>query len=125
MDIQYFQILQLYSDSRVVLHINFETGKSNLKSKEKEKLKGIISYLKTNPTQQVEISGHTDDEGTDEFNLSLSENRAKSVKKYFITHGISSKRIVTAGYGLSQPIAGNDTDDGKQENRRVEIKFLK
>ena len=121
---QDFEIIQLYSGSTVVLHINFDTGKHIIKSDEKSKLKGIISYLTEHPEQNIEISGHTDNEGDDEFNNSLSVNRATAVKKYFVSKGIEGSRITTVGYGLSKPIATNDTDEGKLENRRVEIKFI-
>ena len=121
---QDFQILQLYSGSKVVLHINFDTGKSLLKTEEKTKLQGIINYLKDHPEQNVEISGHTDDVGTIEHNLELSDSRAKSVKNYFVSQGIVGSRMTTMGFGKSQPMATNESEAGKQENRRVEIKFI-
>ena len=77
-----------------------------------------------NPHVKIEISGHTDNVGSDSFNQKLSEDRAKSVARYIILKGIPRERIDFVGYGESEPIASNDTSEGRKENRRVEFKIL-
>ncbi|MFN7014845.1 MAG: OmpA family protein, partial [Bacteroidia bacterium] len=77
-----------------------------------------------NSTIKIEISGHTDNVSSDEFNLRLSENRAKAVVEFLVQNGIAKERLTYKGYGKSQPIATNDTEEGRQENRRVEFKII-
>jgi outer membrane protein OmpA-like peptidoglycan-associated protein len=73
---------------------------------------------------RIEISGHTDNRGSAELNQKLSENRAKAVVDYLVAKGINPSRLEYKGYGKDQPIATNDTDAGRQENRRTEFKIL-
>jgi outer membrane protein OmpA-like peptidoglycan-associated protein len=73
---------------------------------------------------QIEIGGHTDNEGSDAHNLTLSQNRAKSVYDYLITNGIESKRLIYKGYGKTMPVASNETPEGRAKNRRTEFKVL-
>jgi OOP family OmpA-OmpF porin len=84
-------------------------------------LNQLLSTLRENPKMKIEIVGHTDSKGSDEYNLSLSERRAKAVVNYLIQKGILAKRLNSKGYGKSKPIASNDTDEGRQQNRRVEF----
>ena len=70
---------------------------------------------------RLEIHGHTDNVGEDEYNMKLSERRASAVVNYLIQNGISSSRLEYKGFGSSKPIASNDTEEGRQENRRVEV----
>ena len=79
----------------------------------------FVEFLKENPTVKVEIQGHTDNIGRDEDNLRLSENRAKSVYEYVIAQGISANRLRYKGYGESNPIASNNTEEGRAKNRRT------
>ena len=88
---------------------------------ELEKLK---EFLTNNPGLKIEISGHTDNTGSHEYNLDLSHNRAKSVYDFLINNNIDSERLEYKGYGETQPINNNDTKDGRAENRRTEIKIL-
>src|SRR5580765_797272 len=82
-----------------------------------------IDTLKRNPSVRVEVDGHTDSVGTDAYNQKLSERRAKGVYDYLIEHGVSDSQITgSKGFGESQPIATNDTAEGRQQNRRVELK---
>jgi len=108
----------------VVMNLLFDTDKFYLKPAEKQKMNGLIAFLKKNNDLKMEISGHTDNEGDEIHNMTLSKNRANSVKKYLVSQGISSFRISTQGFGASQPVSENDSDNGRQENRRVEIKFV-
>ena len=77
-----------------------------------------------NPTLTIEIAGHTDSDGTEAFNQTLSEGRAQSAVDYLINKGISKERLIAKGYGESQPLEENDTMDHKAQNRRVELKIL-
>lgn len=106
-------------------NIFFDFNKSELKPESYPELDRLFNYLKENPDIRVEISGHTDNIGTDEYNLSLSQSRANTVKEYLVSKGIDSERIVSKGYGKTRPVAINDTDEGRQLNRRVEFKIIK
>ena len=81
--------------------------------------------MQKNPTLRIEISGHTDNVGKDDYNMTLSENRAKSVRQWLIDKGINTQRIVAKGYGKTKPIADNSTEEGRQQNRRTEFKIIK
>jgi outer membrane protein OmpA-like peptidoglycan-associated protein len=111
--------------AKVVLqNIYFETGKATLKSESFFSLDRVVELLIDNGTLHIEISGHTDNVGSDKANQKLSEERAKSVVNYLIGKGISSDRLTYKGYGESIPIAPNTTTEGKAQNRRVEFKIL-
>jgi outer membrane protein OmpA-like peptidoglycan-associated protein len=106
-------------------NIFFDTDKSELRKESFLELDGLIIALKENPRIKIEIGGHTDNVGNDDKNLELSVNRAKAVMDYLIKKGITKERLLFKGYGESEPIASNNTEDGKQLNRRVEIKIIK
>jgi outer membrane protein OmpA-like peptidoglycan-associated protein len=80
--------------------------------------------LQENPTLRVEIAGHTDSDGSELYNLRLSQARAQAVVDYLVSRGISPDRLVARGYGESRPVAPNDTPENKQKNRRTELKIL-
>ncbi|MCX7743285.1 MAG: OmpA family protein [Flavobacteriales bacterium] len=103
----------------ILSNIYFDTDKYELKSTSYAELNKLVEVLKANPQYSITISGHTDNVGNKSYNLHLSENRAKAVANYLISKGIEESRITTAGYGNSQPIASNDTEDGRKKNRRV------
>ena len=103
--------------------INFETGKADLKPESNEELDRLVSLLEGNQTIKVEISAHTDDVGNDDSNLKLSEKRAKTVVDYLTTKGIKAERMTAKGYGETQPLGANDTDENKAKNRRVQFKI--
>ena len=106
-------------------NIFFDFNESKLKPESYPELNRLYNYLIENSDIKVEISGHTDNIGTDEYNINLSKARAKTVKDYLVEKGISSSRIVSNGYGKSNPVATNATDEGRQLNRRVEFKIIK
>ena len=83
----------------------------------------VAAYLKRNSDVEVTIDGHTDNVGTEKFNNSLSVKRAEATKKYLVSKGIAANRLVTAGFGFTQPIADNKTAEGRQKNRRIEIRI--
>lgn len=85
----------------------------------------VVKLLNENPAIEIEMSAHTDSKGSDEYNFKLSDNRAKSVRDYIVSKGIAENRISSQGYGETKPVATNDTDDGRQLNRRVEFTILK
>jgi len=106
-------------------NIFFDFGKYELKEESFPELDRIAKILRERPAIEIKISGHTDNIGSDEDNLILSQNRAKSVTDYFISKGIDATRMITQGYGESKPISSNETDEGRQQNRRVEFTILK
>jgi outer membrane protein OmpA-like peptidoglycan-associated protein len=104
------------------LYINFDIGKSTIKSESKKIVDELYAMLKNNPTLKIQIDGHTDNVGSAVSNKTLSEQRAANVKTALVNKGISADRIKTAGYGQDKPVANNSSEDGKAKNRRVEIK---
>ena len=98
----------------------FDVDKYNLRPEAQEILKNLVVVLKEADIKSFEIDGHTDSDASDEYNKTLSDNRAKSVKEFLSSQGVKAN-IITNGYGESKPIASNDTPEGKQKNRRVEI----
>ena len=104
----------------ITLHIEFDFNKAEIKSQYYYDIAKIANILKAYPEKNLELEGHTDSIGTDDYNLKLSEQRAESIKKYLVEKfGIEVSRISTVGYGESMPIDTNDTVEGRQNNRRV------
>jgi OOP family OmpA-OmpF porin len=108
----------------VIQGIEFDRGKETIRAISASTLDGAASILEEYPNLRVLISGHTDTDGSREFNLDLSRRRAESVKAYFVGKGIDATRIETLGAGPDQPIADNKTAAGKQKNRRIEFKLI-
>jgi len=106
-------------------NIFFKTGSSDLLDESIPELKRVSGFLKENPSIIIEIGGHSDNVGNDDYNLKLSEERAKSVARYIILSGVPRDRIEFKGYGETAPVASNDTAEGREQNRRVEFKVLK
>jgi outer membrane protein OmpA-like peptidoglycan-associated protein len=102
----------------------FATGKADLSSDALRSVDKLADFLQKYPNRNVLIEGHTDSVGSDEFNLTLSQKRADSVKETLTSRGIGEGRIATKGYGKKFPVASNDTVAGKQQNRRVEVIVL-
>lgn len=108
--------------AKVVLNnIFFETGKALLTSASRLELDKAVDLMKKNPSMVIEVGGHTDNVGDDNSNMKLSHERAKSVRDYMVTAGIPSARIQSKGYGELNPVATNDTDEGRKTNRRTEF----
>ncbi len=111
--------------AKVILkNIYFETGKSTLKTESHASLDNVVKLLETNPSIRIEISGHTDNVGSLSVNTKLSNNRAKAVVNYLVSKGVAESRLEYKGYAYSQPIAPNNTSEGRAQNRRVEFKVL-
>ncbi len=106
-------------------NVFFDFDKWELRPESYIELKRVVKLLKENPSIEIEMSAHTDSRGSDEYNFKLSDNRARSVMEYIISQGIDPNRISSHGYGETKPVATNDTDEGRQLNRRVEFKILK
>jgi len=109
----------------VLRNINFEFNKATLTPDGRSILDGIAAGLRGQPTMEVEIEGHTDHIGSEAYNLKLSKARAASVRDYLVSQGVQASRLSSQGYGESQPVASNKTDEGRAENRRVEFKVIK
>jgi outer membrane protein OmpA-like peptidoglycan-associated protein len=99
----------------------FDTGRANLSGDAREKLARVTGVLLSHPGLTIQVEGHTDSVGDEDYNQRLSENRADSVRTYLVTQGIPPATVGTAGFGESQPVASNDTVAGRQQNRRVEL----
>lgn len=99
----------------------FDTGSSTLKTGAREKLAKISGIVLAHPGLTLQIEGHTDSVGTDDFNQQLSERRADSVRDYLAEEGVPASTISARGFGKTQPVATNDTPEGRQRNRRVEL----
>lgn len=110
--------------SIVLKNIFFDFDKATLRDESKPELSRLIALLNDVPTMRIEISGHTDNKGSDDYNQRLSESRAKSVVDYLVKNGINAKRLEYKGAGESKPIDTNDTDEGRQNNRRTEFKII-
>lgn len=119
----FLQPIQL-GEKVVLKNIFFEIASYILKDESKVELEKLIAFLNTNPQIKIEVSGHTDNIGDDKYNLTLSENRAKSVIDYLISRGISFERLTYKGYGKDQPITSNETEEGRAQNRRTEFKIM-
>lgn len=109
----------------VMDNIFFELDSYELKDESMAELERLVRFMQNNPDVNIEIGGHTDNQGAPAYNLDLSENRAKTVYNYLVEEGeISSNRISYQGYGEEQPIATNETEEGRAQNRRTEFKIL-
>lgn len=105
-------------------NVLFETGKSILRPESNRALNDLVEILKLKPKMIIEISGHTDNIGSPEANLKLSLERANAVRNYLIQHGIAPTRLTAKGYGDTQPVETNDTDLGRAQNRRTEVRII-
>ena len=108
----------------VLRNIFFDYNKSTLRSESTSELDRVITILKKETGLHIEISGHTDNKGSREYNLQLSKERAKTVVEYLISKGIDASRLEYKGYAFDEPVSDNNTEKGRQLNRRVEFKVL-
>lgn len=116
---------RIESGSNVVLNnIFFEFDSFEIKPESFSEINKVIRFLNENPRLSIEITGHTDNQGSEQYNLQLSRNRAQAVVRYLIDHGISAKRVNFKGAGSSSPIADNTSEAGQRKNRRIEFKIL-
>jgi outer membrane protein OmpA-like peptidoglycan-associated protein len=116
---------------RLTIHVNFDFDKSNIRKADEAELKKAIDFVRKYPGAKVELEGHTDCKGTEEYNQKLSERRAEATRQYLIKEGAVDKEMISAtGYGELRPVAPNKTKEGKDnpegraENRRVEVLII-
>jgi outer membrane protein OmpA-like peptidoglycan-associated protein len=112
----------LSESGRVATHgILFDTGSDNIRAESTPTLKEMVSMLEEHPDLSLTIEGHTDNVGNAQANLALSAKRAEAVKAYLVGKGVSADRLSTKGLGATKPAAPNTTEEGRQQNRRVEL----
>ena len=110
--------------SIVLKNIFFDFDKATIRMESANELDRLIKLLTDNPTLKIELGSHTDNKGSDEYNQKLSQSRSQSVVTYLIGKGILTDRLVAKGYGETIAVATNDTEEGRQENRRTDFKIL-
>ena len=108
----------------VLNNLFFDVDKYELKEMSGSELQKVVRFLKDNPAMRVEIGGHTDNSGSARHNRELSEKRAQSVNAFLVAQGIPQTQLRPKGYGPDQPVASNDTEEGRQQNRRIEFRIL-
>lgn len=108
----------------VLNNVFYDFDKATLRPESSTELDALVQLLKDNGKLRIELGSHTDDKGADDYNLKLSDARAASVVDYLAGKGIAQDRLVAKGYGESAPVASNETDEGRQQNRRTEFKVL-
>ena len=111
-------------NTSILKNVFFDTDSYELLEASVFELDNLVKLLQLNSSLEVEISGHTDNTGTTDYNKTLSENRAKAVYNYLIQKNISKARLTFIGYGENIPIADNNTEEGKAKNRRTEFKVI-
>ncbi len=109
----------------ILKNVFFDTDKADLRPESFSELNKLKLLLTENPTMRIEIRGHTDSQGSEEHNLDLSSRRAKSVLTYLVKNGVGAERLLSKGFGKTMPIDSNDTEQGRQNNRRTEFVILK
>ena len=123
------QTLQAKATSRGTVftlgNVLFATGQAALKSEALHYLYPLAAMMRDDPERTAIIEGYTDNVGSDEANLDLSQRRADAVREFLLRNGVSGERVTARGFGEASPIASNDTSEGRQQNRRVEIVFPK
>ncbi len=102
----------------------FAVNSSSLLAGSYDELNRVANVLKQYPETNIQIAGYTDSSGSEDYNQRLSERRAESVKNALVGMGVTPSRLTTIGYGESKPIASNNTEAGRQQNRRVEIRII-
>ena len=119
--------MQLEQKRIVILDkVFFDYNPATIQAVSYELLDQVANTLKANPDiLLVEVAGHTDSDGNDNFNLELSQRRVEAVLQYLVARGVAPERLVAKGYGESRPVANNRSPDGKAKNRRVEFQILK
>lgn len=103
----------------------FETGSAKLNPSSYKSLDELATFMKRKTTMVIEIAGHTDNVGTEESNLTLSQKRAETVRNYLVAKGVLATRITAKGYGQNKPVADNNSEDGRKQNRRTEVRIIK
>jgi outer membrane protein OmpA-like peptidoglycan-associated protein len=123
--IKEIRLKSLSAGTRLVLrNVFYDFDKATLRKESIVELNLLVKILNDYSTMRIELSSHTDNKGSERYNLDLSQRRSQAVMEYLISKGIKANRLQAVGYGFSIPIASNDTEKGRQMNRRTEIKIL-
>ena len=109
--------------SLVLNNIFYSSASSSLLKESFAELNTLVKLLNENPSLKVEIEGHTDNVGSEQYNNNLSQKRADAVKNYLVEKGIAESRLKSRGYGFTKPIADNSTEEGRAKNRRTQIRI--
>lgn len=109
----------------VLENVYYDIAKATLRSESFKTLNMLVDLMKLKTTLVIEVQGHTDNVGSAESNLKLSQARAESVKQYLVNKGIATARIQAKGFGAEQPVASNEDETGRQQNRRTEVSIIK
>ena len=109
----------------IELDVHFSSNSDEIEIIDKEELNKLYEKLLNNFSTRIELASHTDDVGSDESNMRLSQRRSNSVKKYLVDKGIDSNRIIAKGYGEKEPKKSNETSEGRAKNRRTEVRTVK
>lgn len=122
----------IFDPGRVIVleNVEYDFDKSTLRSSSFKTLNDLVEVMKIKDKLEIEIGGHTDSKGTEDYNIRLSQARAEAVRNYLISKGVKGERITAKGYGMGEPIApntidGTDNPEGRQKNRRTEVKVTK
>lgn len=122
--LQFLEVSRLPPGEELTLRgVTFRSGSAQLTPADKLIVDSVVGYVQSRPSYAIEVQGYTDDRGSDELNQKLSEARAKAVADYLVSKGVDAARVTSAGYGETKPVAANDTDAGRAQNRRVTLKF--
>ncbi len=111
-------------ESVVLRNVFFETGSFDLSARSQAELNKLVSFLNKNYRMRIELGGHTDNVGAEAANKTLSQKRAEAVRSFLIAKGIPGERLTTKGYGTDMPVASNDSEEGRAQNRRTEFTVL-
>lgn len=117
-------LMAVYEQTQKMPGVNFQSGSAVLTAEAKPILEAVASRL-VKQNARVEIAGHTSSTGGEAFNMKLSQERAEAVVEYLKSMGVPAENMTAKGYGMSQPVADNATQDGRNANKRVELRFLK
>ena len=104
--------------------VHFDFDKSTLRQDSYSQLSELLEYLQRREDVNIEIAGHTDNVGADDHNLKLSQERANTIRDYLIRKGIKASKLIAKGYGSTEPVADNGTEEGRQLNRRTEVRII-
>ena len=110
--------------AKALTGVKFETGKSTIKKESYAILDQVVTVMNENPAYNLEIHGHTDSQGDDARNMTLSTDRAAAVEKYIEDKGVDTSRVKSFGHGETEPVGDNKTSAGRAQNRRVEFKVM-
>lgn len=105
-------------------NVHFDVDKATLRSDSYKQLNELLEFLQRHPDTKVEIGGHTDNTGGDAHNLKLSQDRANTIRSFLLGKGIKPPQVTAKGYGSTMPVADNNTEEGRQLNRRTEVRIL-